>query len=265
MTAALGAGLSSGALAGTPEPAPMITPVEEDGVVSGTLSLDLNTHFVSYGFDVWASGGNFGGNSTFNPSLQLDWALTDTTSLFIGTWWDVNDNVPSAIGGDLQEVDIWGGMSTSFGALSLSATYQAWMYGSDTEQILDIGIGYDCLLSPSLTIHNRLDEGASGGQTGTILVLGISHDFELGPITVTPSANFAYFLQDDYHPGSTEDGYGYTSLGLSASYPLSFIDSKFGEWDIHGGLTYYITDDNVVANAKDDDFLTGSIGIGVAF
>jgi hypothetical protein len=265
LTAVIGSGLSTIALAGTTEPAPMMAPVEEDGIISGSLSFDYNTHFISYGFDVWASGQNFGGSSTFNPSLQLDWALTDSTTFFIGTWWDVNDNVTSAIGGDLQEVDVWAGISQSFGALTVSATYQAWMYGSDTETILDIGLSYDCLLSPSLTIHNRLDEGASGGQDGTVLVLGISHDFEVGPVTISPSAGVGYFLEDDYHPASTDDGFGYTSFGLSASLPLTFIDSKFGEWDLHGGLTYYITDDQVVANAKDDDFLTGSIGIGVAF
>lgn len=266
LTAAVGAGFSCAAFAGEEiAPAPVTPVVEAGNAVSGSLSLDYNSHFVSYGFDVWGSGENFGGSATFNPSLELSFALTDTTSIVLGTWWDVNDNAPSAMGGNLQEIDIWAGIGTSFGPVSVSATYQAWMYASDTEHILDLGLGYDCLLSPSITIHNRLDEGASGGNTGTILVGGISHDFELGPVTITPSADVAFFLQDDFHPDSTSSGYGYTALGLAASMPLSFMGDRFGEWDIHGNLTYYITDDNVVANAKDDDFLTGGIGIGCSF
>lgn len=271
ITAAVGAGLTSTAIAGDEiVPAP-IAPAEEGNDVSGSLSFDYNTHFVSYGFDVWGSGENFGGSATFNPSLELNFALTDTTSLFLGTWWDVNDNIPSSIGGDLQEIDIWAGIGTSFGPVSVSATYQAWMYGSDTEHILDIGLGYDCLLSPSLTIHNRLDEGASGGDTGTILVLGVSHDFALGPVTITPSADVAFFLTDGFHGTDAvtgldlDTGYGYAALGLNASMPLAFMGDRFGEWDIHGGVTYYMTEADVVQNAKDNDFLTGTIGIGCSF
>ncbi|WP_221285183.1 hypothetical protein [Haloferula luteola] len=245
-----------------PAPAPVAAP--EESVVSGTLSLDYNTHFISYGFDVWGSGENFGGSSTFNPSLDLSWQLTDAFSVNAGTWWDVNDNVTSAIGGDLQEVDVWFGMTYDTGLVSISGTYQAWIYGSDTEHVFDLGLGFDTMLSPSLTIHHRFDEGASGGNTGTVIVLGIEQGFELGPVSFGIPVNVGYFVEDDFHPTSTDEGFGFGSIGLTASVPLP-VAEKFGSWDVHAGLTYYLTDSGVIGNAKDDDFLTGNIGIGCSF
>ena len=273
LTAACGAGLSSVALAGTPEPAPMMAPVEEvDNVISGSLSFDLNSHFVSYGADVWGGARSFGGDSTFNPSLELSWAMTDNFSLVLGTWWDMNDNtaLSGSFGGDLQEVDIWAGGSYAFGDLSVSALYQAWMYGGGTEHIVDVAFAYDCFLSPSLTIHNRVGNTTSNpGDNGTVLVAGIEHGFDLGPVSFAIPVNAAFFLTDDFHGAApivnSDSGFGYFSVGLNASYPLAFIDDKYGEWDIHGGVTYYATESDVIPFNPSDTFFTWNVGIGCSF
>ncbi len=265
----LAAALASGtATAGVEEmtmaPAPIAAPA--DDIISGTLSLDFNSHFVSYGFDVWGDGSSMS-EPTFNPSLELSFALPADLTLTLGTWWDVNSKGggnSSPLGGRIQEIDVWTGLSYTWDKLTMGVTYQAWMYGSDTEDILDVSFAYDTFLSPSLTIHNRLDEGASGGTTGTILVLGLEHGFELGPVSLAIPLNVAYFLDDDFHPASTDDGFGYVSIGLAASVPLAFTE-PLGGWTLNGGLTYYMTDDDVVANARQDDFLTASIGVSVDF
>lgn len=246
-----------------------VTPApESDSKFAGTLNLDLNSHFVSYGLDVWGDGNDLEGG-TFNPSLELTWALPANFTAILGTWWDVNGKVPSAIGGKLQEVDIWAGLGYKVGDLSITALYQNWMYASANEQIVDVKFAYDCLLSPSLTIHNRVDPGASGGNNGTVLVAGISHSIEAGPVTFSFPLNVAYFLDDDFHPGSIDSGFGYGSLGVTATYGLTFLGEDYGSWNLHGGLTYYLTDSDVVGNTRagrpDNDFLTANIGIGCAF
>src|SRR5688572_846532 len=107
----------------TPAPAP------EEDFFSGTLNLDYNSHFVSYGLDVWGDGNDLEG-PTFNPALELTWGLPANFSLILGTWWDVNGKVPSAIGGKLQEIDVWAGLGYKVGDLSITALYQNWIYGS---------------------------------------------------------------------------------------------------------------------------------------
>ncbi len=259
---------STSAMAG-PEmmaPAPPIE-VPADDVVSGTLSLDANTHFISYGLDVWQDGTEFG-NFGFYPSAELAFALPNNFTATLGVWAEAHKKgTGSNLGGTVQEVDVWAGLAYTYEKFTVGVTYQEWLYGSDSEDILDIAFSYDTFLSPSLTVHNRLGEGASGGDTGTILVFGVSHSIETGPVTVSFPATLAVFLTDDFHGlgAGLDSGIGYGSIGVNASLPLSpYIGDSYGEWDLHAGLDFYMTSQDVIANGN-DNFLTGNIGLGLSF
>ncbi len=243
-------------------------PASEE-VVTGSLKLDFNSHFVSYGADVWADDDSLS-DMGFNPALELVFALPNGFSATLGTWWDVNSKGDSStsvgnIGGQLREVDVWAGLSYKYDKFSVGVTFQDWLYGSQTEEILDVKFAYECFLAPSLTIHNRLGAGASGGNEGTILVLGLSHSVEAGPMTLSFPVNIAYFLDDDYHANSVDDGFGYASVGVGAALPLSpYIGEALGEWTFNAALNYYFTDSDVVGNF-DDNFLTSTVGLSLAF
>lgn len=269
--------LSAGtALAGneTTTTAPMVAP--EEDVISGILKLDFNSHFISYGNDVWADGSSMG-EPTFNPNLELYFALPFNLTATLGTWWDVNSKAGSdsaLIGGRIQEVDTYYGLSYTVDKFTVGATYQNWMYNGETENVLDIKFAYDCLLAPSLTIHNRLEVGGAGpagttpfsGDEGTILVLGLSHSVEAGPVTISFPFSLAYFLDDGFHGAGADDGLGYGSIGVAASLPLTpYIGEAYGDWSLNGGLTYYVTDSDVTVNNPEDSFLTASLGLAVAF
>lgn len=259
---ALAAGVCGVATAGITEPAP-IAPAPAESVMSGVLSFDFNSHFISYGADVWKDGSSLD-EWAFNPLLELTWALPGNFSASLGAWADVNSKgTASSFGGSLQELDVWAGLAYTYEKLTVGVTYQNWIYGGGTEDILDIKFSYDTFLSPSLTIHNRLDEGASGGDTGTVLVLGLSHDVEAGPVTFSFPFNIAYFVEDGFHGG--DDGFGYCSLGASASIPISFIGEMYGSWSLNAGLTYYITSDDVIPGNPDEDFLTAMVGVKCEF
>lgn len=263
--------VSGTALAGTEmtttAPAPVTAPAED--VVSGVLKLDFNSHFVSYGVDVWGDDDHMT-DMGFNPMLELAFALPGGFTATLGTWWDVNSKGDSStsvsnIGGQLREVDVWVGLAYTYDKFTVGVTFQDWLYNSATEEILDVKFSYDCLLAPSLTIHNRLGAGGSGGEEGTVLVLGISHSIEAGPVTISFPVSIAYFLQDDFHPGSTESGFGYGAIGVAAALPLSpYIGEAIGDWTLNAGVTQYITDNEVVGNF-DDNFLTSTIGLSLAF
>jgi hypothetical protein len=92
--------------------ASMITSPLSAGELSGSLSFDYNSHFISYGFDVWGGGKNPSGESTFNPSASIDYKINDQWTLSSGFWLDVNDNT-----GDFEtvETDIWFGASYTTG------------------------------------------------------------------------------------------------------------------------------------------------------
>ncbi len=235
---------------------PIVAPTPEVSPVSGTLDLSYNTHFVSYGADVWGVGTDFGTDATFNPSINLDYAVTDNLTLSTGVWFDVNGNAPPSIGGDVQEVDFWLGAAYAMGSHSMSVTYQAWEYASDTEKIVDVAYGYDHWLNPSALAHFRVDEGASGGNTGVFFVLGVEPGKEFESFSLSFPVAVA-FTPDDFHGG--DSGFGYASAGIQASYPFSH------GWSLNGGLTGYMTNDEVIPGNVDENFLTGNIGVSLNF
>jgi len=226
---------------------------------SGSLGLDYNSHFISYGADVWGAGSDVD-DVLFNPSVELTWDLGAGTTFSLGTWWDVNDNADSDIGDSIQEVDVWAGLGWSMGGVDMSLTYQSWLYASDNEQIVDLGLGFDAVFAPSLTVHGRVAEGASGGDTGVVVVGGIdllaAEAISFGDFSLGIPVNVAY-ASDGFHGG--DSGFAYASIGLSASAPLG------GGWDIHGGATYYYTNDSVIPNNASDSFVTLSAGLGFSF
>jgi len=268
--------------------APIETPAEK--VVSGTLSLQANTHFVSYGADVWGSGNEWN-DVLFNPSLELGIELGSGFKFILGTWWDVNDNADSSIGNRVQEVDVWAGLGYTTGKLNFTALYQAWMYGSETEQIVDFKVGYDTFLNPFFLVHGRTASGASGGDEGAVFVLGISEGFDAGPVTFTfpvtvnfmtsgfhgksipgspaiaaiaPAFGVAGVDAVDAIPGSDEadGGFGFASVAANASVPVKFLP---GAWTFGVGATYYYTNDDVLPKNVDDTFITGSAGLTLTF
>jgi hypothetical protein len=259
------------AIAGTETVAPAPVAPAEDGCISGVLTLAGNSHFISYGKDVWQDGSHLG-DLGFNPSLEFTFKLPENFSIIAGSWWDVNSKGESPIGAKIQEIDLWTGVSWTYDKLTLGAMYQGWIYGGSTEQIVDVKASYDCLLSPSLILHNRVESGASGGDTGSVLVAGLSHTFELGPVSLSTPVNFAYNFDADYNNGTldgiarfSDSGYAYTSVGLQASYPLEFLGDCYGEWSLISGLTYYWTSGAVLPTNPTNKFLTYNFGLTASF
>jgi len=138
------------ALAEDPDPATAPVAADEIDHLSGNLILNVDTNFMSYGFDVWQTG-NFD-DGLFHPQFDLKWDFGNGFNVFSGVWMDVNSNADSSISDDVQEVDVWLGVGYTYEKLSVSLTYQEWMYAFDSERIVDLGIAYDTFLSPSLTL-----------------------------------------------------------------------------------------------------------------
>ncbi|MES2476342.1 MAG: hypothetical protein V4640_11210 [Verrucomicrobiota bacterium] len=253
-------------LAGEVTPAPMApAPAACDDVISGSFSSAFNSHFVSYGNDVWRDGSSLS-DPTYNPSLSFDFKINDNWSFNTGVWADINDKIsPSALGGQFQEIDLWFGVGYAIDKFSIATTYQSWNYASQTEHILDVKLAYDTFLSPSLTFHNRLDINDALGAKGTIAVLGFSHSIEAGPVTISFPLNFAYMMGENYYGGGADNGLAYSSLGVTASYPLTFLGSCYGEWSLDTGLTQYWTNNDVTLNNPKNEFLTWSAGLSASF
>jgi len=234
--------------------------IADSSKVSGTVAFDFNTHFVSYGVDVWGPGSDWK-DALFNPLINFDIDLGGGWTTSLGTWWDVNNNVPSAIGGSIQEVDVWAGLGYSSGKWGFSLTYQEWYYAADVERILDFGVSYDGFLSPSVTFHGRV-EGNGAQDTGLATVIGISEGIDFDGWSLSFPAAIGLFTTD-FQGG--QGGFGFFSVGAQASWPINFLGEGYGDWSFNAGLTFYHTDKDVIPGNTDADFITGNFGVSMNF
>ena len=241
--------------------------------ISGSAGVSYNTHFISYGADVWGGGDDFfGDRSTTFVWADMAIAISPVT-INLGVWSDVNNNVPSAIGGNLQEVDVYAGLTYAAGPLSIGATYQRWMYAGDVEEIVDLSLGFNDMgmiapnfaLNPKVVWHIRTS-GNGAQPEGSALVFSVGPTFPLGNgnLSLTIPAGIALFLDDDFQFG-TESGYAYSYLGASLGIPLSFVPATYGVWTANVDLIGYFTDSKAIPNNPEENFLTASVGIKVAY
>jgi hypothetical protein len=230
--------------------------VPEKPSISGNLSLNFDSHFVSFGQNTWGPNSNL----LFHPSLELTKSLNEDVKLILGTWWDVNDRAVSSIGNRVQEVDVWFGGSYTTGVLTTTAMYQQWMYNSRNEQAVELKFAVDTFLKPSLLIHQRLSTGYEGG---TVIVLGAGYDFKVGPVSFSIPAAVSYTTSNYWSGG--DSGIGFGSLGLTGSVPVEFV-SKGATFS--AGVTGYITNDDVITFNKTPNkanFATFTAGISIPF
>ena len=246
---------------------------------SGSLGFDYNSHFISSGKDVWGTGG--GKDSLFNPSANFDFNFGNY-GFYLGAWADVNDKVISALDGDVQEIDLWIGGYYSFDEWTVNVALQQWYYSDEVEGIVDVTFSYEHKYSPWIKFRTRVEQVGTDArnQKGTIVSIGGSYSWsgEFGipeSFAFTIPASLGYSVSDGYFgkvggvdglagAADLNDGLAFITSGLHVSYPLEIVPEWFGSWDWHGGVDYYHTPTSVTGNAQ-DNFLTFSTGIGVAF
>ena len=95
------------------------------------------------------------------------------------------------------------------------------------------------------------------------MVLGLAHEVEAGPVSISFPMTFGTLLGENYYYSGADSGYAYTSLGAQAGYPLAFLGDSYGEWTLNAGLTQYWTNANVGNPAN--NFMTYNFGLSASF
>jgi hypothetical protein len=235
-------------------PPPVAEP--EAPFVTGAISLMANTHFISYGQDVWGGGSKWD-DLLFNPAIDLNFNLGGGWSAYLNLWGDVNDNATSDIGGDVQEIDVNVGIAYTVDKWKFSLGYGAWMYAEQIEHIVDGKISYnDGLLNPFLMLHGRVADQISF-DTGLVAQVGIAPGYALGPVSLSFPITASFNTTDNFHGGDA--GFAFVSAGIGATIPL------VKHVALSLSATYYHTMDDVIPVNVDDDFVTGAAGIVISF
>jgi hypothetical protein len=247
--------------------------------ISADVGVSYNTHFISYGLDVWGGGNDFyGDKSTTFVYGDLAIKATDALTFTLSLWSDINNNAQgsafgqSAIGGHIQEIDFGPGFTYSFGKVTAGAVYNAWSYGGDVEQSVDLSLAFDdtgllipgVAFGPKVVWHDRFS-GNGSQQIGSAVVLSVGPTFPLGEgFTIAIPAGVAFFTTDDFQ-GGTKSGYGFSYIGGSLGYGLAFVPEMYGKWSVNFDLIEYFTRKDAIPGNPEETFLTGSVGLKVAY
>ena len=257
--AVIGAALPLSAVhAGTvAEKNPVVAPAPEDPFVTGNLTINYETHFISYGQDVWAIGDSWS-KALVHPSLELDFNIAKNLQFYVNTWWDVNDLGETNIGKNIQEIDVNVGFYYTWDKLKFQLGYGAWNYASQTESVLEGRVTYnDGFWSPFVAVHGRVDIGSNiGFDNGVVAQVGFAPSKTWGPVTLALPVTVS-FDSDNYHGGDA--GFAYVSAGLAATYAIN------KHLALNLGVTYYHTNDTVIPGNPDSDFVTGLAGFSINF
>ncbi len=243
--------------------------------ISGSAGYSYNSHFISYGADVWGAGDEWLFDDETTNFFWFDIALDfDPVTVNFGAWSEVNDNTTSGIGGNIQEVDIYGGISYTAGIATVGATYQQWFYAGDNEEVVDFSLAIDDSelipafpLSPKVVWHIRANGNDNAGQEdGSAVVVSIAPSIDLGMagMGLTFPAGIAFFLEDDFQ-GGWDGGYAYSYIGGSLGVPLSFVPEEYGSWSVNFDVTGYFTDEKAIPNNPEENFITSSVGLVLAY
>jgi hypothetical protein len=220
------------------------------------------------------------------PSGDLGFALFSgdgalkSVGVNIGTWNSLHTGSAGSDGpsGKLwYESDFYAGASLGFGkGTALGVTYTAYtspngLFGTVKElsfrlTVDDSGLLGAAAVKPYMVLAQELDGQADGGANeGTYLELGIGPGLSLSRASLTVPIKVGLSLNDYYEGADGDDTFGFFSVAGVVTVPFTSAPTKFGSWNIHGGVEFLMLGDRNEAVFGDSSHVIGSIGIGLSY
>ena len=156
--------------------------------------------------------------------------------------------------------------------MSLGTTYTAYTYpnqGAAPVKEMSFKIAQANKIAPygivALELSGQADAGAN---KGSYLELGVAPSWPLvGAVTLAVPVKVGLSLKDYYEVGGVDNKFGFFDVGGLVTVPLSSVASKFGSWNIHGGVDYLRLGDGSLAlglgtnGKKNQAVVIGGIGM----
>ena len=158
------------------------------------------------------------------------------------------------------------------GGVGLATTWTAYTSPNgmfNTVQELSFKASKSGWLGPYATIAFELDGQADGGENeGVYLELGSTPTWSLagGKVSLGVPIKFGFSLSDYYELAGEDSSFGFFQAGGLLTVPLSEVNSKFGSWNLHGGVDFYAFGDTTKTfNNGDSGKAVASFGVGVVY
>ncbi len=199
-----------------------------------------------------------------------------SASINFGVWNSLHGGSTGSKGPSRQahyEEDFYSTFTLGFAkGMSLGTTYTAYTYpnqGAAPVKEMSFKIAQANKIAPygivALELSGQADAGAN---KGSYLELGVAPSWPLvGAVTLAVPVKVGLSLKDYYEVGGVDNKFGFFDVGGLVTVPLSSVASKFGSWNIHGGVDYLRLGDGSLAlglgtnGKKNQAVVIGGIGM----
>jgi hypothetical protein len=218
----------------------------EAAETSGSASVEVMSSYIWRGFEIHE-------DVAVQPSVGITYG-----GFGANLWSDYNTYAKEAI-----ETDLTLNYSFSRGKISFDAGYIFYaLDGAEDTQELYLTVGYDTLLSPSLTVYYDFDEG-----DGAFMTASIGHALALPKdLSLDLGASVSYNMESEYSIGDYSDFHN-GELTASLSFPVNDAIS------ISPMIAYSfaLSDDaeaaieSLSADGDESDFFYGGLNMSLSF
>lgn len=202
-----------------------------------------------------------------------------STSVNIGMWNSLHTGVAGLDGlGKLwYESDFYATFGLGFGkGASVGVTYTAYNSPNNgfappvKEVSFKVAIDDSALgrasVKPYAIIARELEGQADGGDAeGTYLELGAAPGFARSRLSFAVPVRLGLSASDYYEGASGDERFGFFSVAGVVTVPLSSGSTRFGAWNVHGGVEFVRLGDRNEAVLGARSKVIGSVGIGLSY
>ena len=209
-----------------------------------------------------------------------------SASLNIGTWNSLHSGNTGTAGASRKrwyESDFYAGVGLGFGGgVALATTYTAYTSPNtsfSTVKELMVRLSVDdsphfgkAALKPYALVAREFDTAPGLGQAdggtaaGTYLEFGISPGYAGSRASLTVPVKVGLSLDNYYEASGTDHRFGFFSVGGIVTVPLGTGASRFGSWNLHGGVEYQkLGDATAFFNGGNRSKAIASVGLGFSY
>ena len=237
----------------------------KESCITGDLGVSVVSQYVTRGVVLENQGAILQPYADLYFKLYEGEGFLTKVSLNLGIWDTFHSrhtDAGAASGGKpttpgWYESDLTAGIAFTFAkTFTFTPSYYTFLSPNDgfsTLQALNLAFAYDdtallgaFALHPHVTILFELENKAGTGKDeGVYYEVGIAPSIPCGPVTLTVPITAGFGSSDFYgslngKTGNIDDeGFGYVSAGVTASYAMKFMPECFGAWTATAGYTYY--------------------------
>ena len=219
------------------------------------------------------------------PAADLGIALKSgdgalkSVGLNIGTWNSLHTGdagLKNQVNGKMwYESDFYTTVGFGFGGgTTVGVTYTAYtspngLFGTVKEIAFKFAVDDSArgawAVRPYALIARELDGQADGGsEEGTYVELGVAPGFPFSRASVSVPVKVGLSAGDYYEGVNGDEKFGYLSVAGVVTVPFTDMPTRFGTWNVHGGVEYQrLGDRNSFAYGRNQAIY--SIGVGFSY